>query len=126
MVRARLGQRSRAVQSRLVYPGEFGAAGRRLRRSRVVVNDEDSRNASSRWIDTVVATGMTTPTPQRPERPSVTIGFACYAKNRMGVECNWSDVKCRFGGMKSEQRFKFRHMVDVSIRVLAHVPLVSK
>jgi hypothetical protein len=39
----------------------------------------------------------------------------------MGVECYWETVKCLFRGMKSELRFKFRHMADVSHRVLRHV-----
>ena len=37
------------------------------------------------------------------------------------MECYCGTLKCRFHGMKSEPRFKFRHMADVSIRALRHV-----
>src|SRR5919112_183218 len=45
-----------------------------------------------------------------------TIGVAGGGKNRLGSECCWGGLKCRFDGTKSEQRFKSRHTADVSIR----------
>jgi hypothetical protein len=50
-----------------------------------------------------------------------TIGWAGGGRNRIGVECYWETVKCRFCGVKSELRFKFRHKQSVSDRVLRRV-----
>ena len=39
----------------------------------------------------------------------------------MGAECYCGTLKCLIGGMKSEQRFNFRHTPDVSICSLGGV-----
>lgn len=71
---------------------------------------------------TAIDTDMASATPAS---PAATIGSADYGRNRMGVKCCWAITKCLFGGTKSERRFKFRHMQDVSSRALQGLQLFS-
>jgi hypothetical protein len=87
-------------------------------RAGIVINDENSRSASNALRRRFGSFDMGDDNGDTPVTRwgDATIGVAGGGKNRLGSECCWGGLKCRFGGTKSEQRFKSRHTADVSIR----------